>query len=1313
MSLYGKWHVDILVSIDGGVTWELVDKKPFGVAPNWLESAYERDCFKYKFDPIDTSSGAQVLSHDLLTVQGVIPLTFKIDYNSLLLDESILGRGWYTDYFGARIEKRVDGIVVHWTPQHSNYFHRNPDGEYVSLEVSCRFDEIKQDAEGLFTVIRGGKRIYKFDGTGRLSHLGNKHGQFLEISYLMDGYISKITEPVSGVYLEYTYANEGLLDKVTDPLGREVSFGYDMQRRLISITDAEGLTTEYTYNEHDQIVSGINADGVEIFHNTFDSRRRVIKQEDAVEGNVLAELTYGTTEDEGTGTIVTNRDGAVERFYYDRNRNLTRHKQANGDTIKHAYDQYGQRTSTTDAHGRSVWYEYDVVGGKLSKTTDANGYSTNMVYDENRNLISITDAKGHVTRYEYNADNNRVLAVDAAGNQTRYSYNQDKQLSTVTRPGGGVTRYAYSKGRIYSITDPQDNTEYFQYDDAGRVSMHQDTSGNKTFYNYDGRDRVKIITDALERRTYMQYDSRDNIILLTDAKGNTTRYNYDAEGRLSSETNALNQTTKYEYDGEGRPLKITDAKGHSTEMRYDENGRLLATQDGMGNVQQTKYLDKTDAVHQEIDALGQAVATYTYDANYKPLSITNALGHTQRIRYDAKGRAIRTLDPLNLRTSVKYDALGRADGSLDAKLSESTQGFDADGNRIELKDAKGNITRFEFDSKGRLLSETQANGTRQYTYNARDLLQSLTNARDQQQNYEYDAVGRLTRISDPDGTINYSYDANDNVLTVSDATGTISREYDALDRVVKYTDALGNTLQYAYDAVGNLNSLTYPDGKVVSYGYDAADRLEYVTDWAGRVTQYSYDANGRVTQMQRPNNTVVTYAYDAAGQLLQQKDSAAALIRQYDFVYDAAGNIRQEKIQPAPAYFPVNWVDMSYGDGNRLTAYNGMAVSFDADGNMTDGPLNGGMDSYVFDSRNRLIKTGDTSTYRYDAENQRIAVDNGNGETRYAINPLPALSQTLVRAAPDGTQTYYVYGLGLLGEESNGAYRAYHFDLRGSTVALSDAAGKVLDSFQYAPYGGLVSHHPVDVDTPFLYNGRDGVMSDDNGLYYMRARFYNPEIRRFVNRDVLLGNINDGLSLNRYAYVTGEPVSFVDPFGLAGISLFDFLSIAKDTAKQKKYADKNLNPLVALAKKLRAANQKFYDAAANGNESEMEKAQIETQALLKNFTLAATCSAMDFYSPFTACNTEKYVKGLEKKKKGLFDKFRYVMGKAALTRLLREIGSRDCLSIGGDINTIKISGMDAFEVITQIETTAHEHNLSPYLIDLLYEELSNPEGWKE
>jgi RHS repeat-associated protein len=122
--------------------------------------------------------------------------------------------------------------------------------------------------------------------------------------------------------------------------------------------------------------------------------------------------------------------------------------------------------------------------------------------------------------------------------------------------------------------------------------------------------------------------------------------------------------------------------------------------------------------------------------------------------------------------------------------------------------------------------------------------------------------------------------------------------------------------------------------------------------------------------------------------------------------------------------------------------------------------------------------------------------------------------------------------LGLIGQEVAGEYSTYHFDLRGSTVAITDVSGKVTDRYQYSAYGELLGS-TGDTDTPFLFNGRDGVVTDANGLYYMRARYYNPEIRRFVSQDTLLGVVINGQSLNRYAYVQGNPVGFVDPLGLA------------------------------------------------------------------------------------------------------------------------------------------------------------------------------------
>ena len=97
----------------------------------------------------------------------------------------------------------------------------------------------------------------------------------------------------------------------------------------------------------------------------------------------------------------------------------------------------------------------------------------------------------------------------------------------------------------------------------------------------------------------------------------------------------------------------------------------------------------------------------------------------------------------------------------------------------------------------------------------------------------------------------------------------------------------------------------------------------------------------------------------------------------------------------------------------------------------------------------------------------------------------------------NGVTTYYIYGLGLIYEPTATDCKVYHYDYRGSTVALTNLQGSVTDTFTYDTYGKLTTR-TGSTATPFLYNGRDGVMSDENGLVYMRARYYSPTFKRFI-----------------------------------------------------------------------------------------------------------------------------------------------------------------------------------------------------------------------
>ena len=120
-------------------------------------------------------------------------------------------------------------------------------------------------------------------------------------------------------------------------------------------------------------------------------------------------------------------------------------------------------------------------------------------------------------------------------------------------------------------------------------------------------------------------------------------------------------------------------------------------------------------------------------------------------------------------------------------------------------------------------------------------------------------------------------------------------------------------------------------------------------------------------------------------------------------------------------------------------------------------------------------------------------------------------NEIINRKTTNGVTTKYVYGRGLIGEESSNTFKVYHFDFRGSTIAVTDISGTITDTFAYDTYGKLISRTGTS-DVIFCYNGRDGVVTDTNGLLYMRARYYSPDMRRFVNADILHGKISDSTS---------------------------------------------------------------------------------------------------------------------------------------------------------------------------------------------------------
>jgi len=309
-----------------------------------------------------------------------------------------------------------------------------------------------------------------------------------------------------------------------------------------------------------------------------------------------------------------------------------------------------------------------------------------------------------------------------------------------------------------------------------------------------------------------------------------------------------------------------------------------------------------------------------------------------------------------------------------------------------------------------------------------------------------------------------------------------------------------------------------------------------VEDWQQHQTHYAYDSQGLLVKITRPDGSVETRSYDAVGQLTELQDRAAAdtVIQHTTLSYDANGNLSEQQSEIEQQMFPVAQDTMTYGADNRLATFNGEEMSYDANGNLLQGPLQGTMQAFEYDARNQLIAAGGYS-YDYDAEGHRISRRQAGVETRFVVDSL--LSNVIMETDDaNQPQKYYVYGLGLISQESaDGTYTLYHFNSNGNTMALSDIEGTVTDRYAYDSFGELTLQQG-DTVNPFLLDGRDGIMTDGNGLLYMRARYYNPEIKRFMNEDTYEGEIEDPLTLNQYSYVENNPLIKVDPSGHCGFS---------------------------------------------------------------------------------------------------------------------------------------------------------------------------------
>ncbi len=692
------------------------------------------------------------------------------------------------------------------------------------------------------------------------------------VSWLASG-TCPAARPASGTVVSLTY-DSGLncsanqLCSVTEPDGHSWVYQYDSQNNLLEVDDpsgaAEEINTYYGTRVATQL-TGRCASGAPPCPDT---------------GGDLS-FNYGN---DGSFVVVTDGEGRQSAVTIDQNSFLMTSIQ--GPLCKCGGDQ--TRIFTYDAYGRKTSVSDDGIDGTTKHTItytygrDSNGQA----YPGPTQVVENLDTAGstRTTAYAYypvgdpRQDLPQVTtlpSVDQPGSTMSVTDTYSTtglllQRSTTGYVNGVLTTYTRSwtydaRGRILTATGPRtDVTELTKY------AYFTDTNGD-----HARAGQLQKITDARNHVTtyaaqagFTSYDPFGNPQSVTDQNKVVTEFTYDALGRPLTSTllgvagDLQNLVTTYTYDGAGRTTSVTKPVGNGLAIGYDTSGRATtATRFGPGNVQQERLAVGYNTFDQptSLQAQGCAIpstgcgtwsttwsAAYGFDAvNGNLVRITNADGTAKQFAYTAQGR-LASFNDENHATGANYgygyDLAGRqlaetrllGSGTVLTKYT-----YDLHDNPTSVTDPNGNVTTYHYDDFDRVRTEiSPVQGTTTYAYDPDGNLISTTDSNGVTTTYTYDALNRELKETAVKGTsttaTSFSYDSSTagnygigRMAKMSDASGSTMYAYDRRGLVAVENHTISGTAytqSYTYDANGNRNTITYPDGYIVGFGYDYADR---------------------------------------------------------------------------------------------------------------------------------------------------------------------------------------------------------------------------------------------------------------------------------------------------------------------------------------------------------------------------------------------------------------------------------------------------------------------------------------------------------
>ncbi|MCS7464395.1 discoidin domain-containing protein [Paenibacillus doosanensis] len=1020
-------------------------------------------------------------------------------------------------------------------------------GRYVKLQIT------KSD-----TLYSSGPRLYELKVYNRTQKNNKSYGYYLDYANGSSNYKTSVTDQ-TGVTQTFVYAaNQSLMKTQTrNAKGEEKEVAYAEYSKDFKTKPTRLQITEYGKEQFQYNTLYVNNT-----YNTWGGLSSTTKP-----------MTSTELANEATKKAYTTTYTYDSTYYFP---TQTEHQQTDQIKVTERSEYYasnqggkaGRLKQTTNAMGDIVTYDYELNGeGKVTKA-----------------IVTQSLENGKTARTETEYSNTYKNAFPTVV-RTYYTNENNQWVSTKT-----TQEYDLLTGNVTAMTDDSGRKTSYEYDALGRtVSVHMPpyTGNNNTQYEaetkttYTPNQTSSLFDGTNTGRKTMKISTLTKVAYKENNQPIAKEYNqtenyYDGFGNLllqtawNSAANAWIAMQQNHFDAVGRPVYTVGASADASTIEYEPWGRVTKVVDPFGVAyvseydllgrKQTSYRQSGSATEnytvQQVDTWGRVTKTsvypnypewtaeiassFAYDWDGNTVSQTDPKGYTTTYAYDKMNRLAKIVDPLNQTSEYQYSKLGallqmkQGDSSTSYTTTKAyderglsirhtnagneteTSGYNNLGLLQSHKDPSGNVFSYAYDQWNR--QTARQTGSQKYTstynevpygplkvaewagateartttyqYGGLGQVAEIANSYDgitQSQRYTYDSQGKLIKLKDPgDFTTQYQYEKTR--LSKVQVNGSASDPFST--NVNQYA-------QYSYDAMGRLQSIVYPGGQVkAAYTYDKLGRVTKVTNTKSGATlsqyEYSYDKNGNVESVTDATGTT-RYEYDGLNRLKRTVHPNNAVDT---YEYDVRGNRK------------------------RLESGTGVAVFTDA--------------SYSYDKFDQLVSAnqGGSASFQYDANGLRLKKDNGQAATRYVYN---ASGQVIAEAnASNQVTASYVWGDRLLVKQEKGSSGLtpyyYLYNGHGDVVQIVDAAGNVKNAYQYDEWGNIdASKSKEEIQNTFKYAGEQ--LDAETGLYYLRARYYDPSVGRFINKDTYEGDITNPLSLNLYTYVHNNPLTNVDPTG--------------------------------------------------------------------------------------------------------------------------------------------------------------------------------------